>query len=195
MLPDTNAHPAARELLRAVILNLAEGVLIYDSEGRVITANPAAEAILGQPLAGLVGSRPTDRGCVASPVDPQAWPVERHPPLDTLATGQAHRSVVKGVLRPDGSRAWISVSTTLVELPADYGGRGVVGSFVDVTAMIEARQALERNEQRFRDLTEMSADWYWEQDAGFRFLDVSMGVQSTGIPAESFVGKRRWELP
>ncbi|MCC6212681.1 MAG: EAL domain-containing protein [Burkholderiales bacterium] len=185
----------AGELLRAIILNLAEGVLIYDSEGRVVTANPAAETILGQPLSALAGSRPTDRGCFASPLDPVAWPVDRHPPLDTLATGQAHRGVVKGVLRPDGSRAWISVSTTLVELPPAYGGRGVVGSFVDVTAMIDARRKLEQSEARFRDLTELSADWYWEQDAEFRFVDMSQGVHSTGFPAERFIGKRRWDLP
>jgi diguanylate cyclase (GGDEF)-like protein/PAS domain S-box-containing protein len=182
------------ELLRAIIVNLAEGVLIYDSEGRVITANPAAEAILGRPLPELIGSRPTDRGCVASPDDPVAWPIDRHPPLDTLATGRAHRGVVKGVLRPDGSRVWISVSTTLVDLPRTYGGRGVVGSFVDVTAMIEARRKLEQSEARFRDLTELSADWYWEQDAAFRFVDMSKGVQSIGIPAEAYIGKRRWDF-
>ena len=148
------------ELLRAVIDNLAEGVLIYDSEGKVITANPAAEAILARPLTELVGSRPTDRGCVASPVDPVAWPVDRHPPLETLATGEPHRDVVKGVLRPDGSRVWISVSTTLVELPLFYGGCGVVGSFVDVTTTVKAHHALKRNKHHFRDLTELSADWY-----------------------------------
>jgi diguanylate cyclase (GGDEF)-like protein/PAS domain S-box-containing protein len=193
---DMNARESldTSELLRAIIVHLAEGVLIYDSEGRVITANPAAEAILGQPLPGLLGSRPTDRGCTASPVDPQAWPVDRHPPLDTLATGRPHRGVIKGVLRPDGSRVWISVSTTLVDLPQAYGGRGVVGSFVDVTAMVEARQALERSEQRFRDLTELSADWYWEQDAEFRFIDMSAGVQSSGIPAGEYLGKRRWDF-
>jgi diguanylate cyclase (GGDEF)-like protein/PAS domain S-box-containing protein len=183
------------DLLRAVIDNLAEGVLIYDSAGKVIAGNPAAEVILGRPLAELVGSRPTDRGCVASPVDPAAWPVDRHPPLDTLATGQPHRDVVKGVLRPDGSRVWISVSTSLVELPAPYEGRGVVGSFVDVTATVEARDALERSEHRFRDLTELSADWYWEQDAEFRFIDMSLGTQSMGIPAQHFIGKRRWDFP
>ena len=182
------------ELLRAVIDNLAEGVLIYDSDGKVITANPAAEAILGRPLAELVGSRPTDRGCVASPVDPVAWPIDRHPPLDTLATGKAHRDVVKGVLRPDGKRVWISVSTTLVELPPPYSGHGVVGSFVDVTDTVEARRALERSEHRFRDLTELSADWYWEQDAAFRFVDMSLGTQAMGVPAQAFIGKFRWDF-
>jgi hypothetical protein len=52
---------------------------------------------------------------------------------ETLATGQPHRDVVKGVMRPDGTRVWLSVSTTLVDLPLPYG-HGVVGSFVDVTA-------------------------------------------------------------
>ncbi len=184
-----------RELLRAVIDNLSEGVLIYDSDGKVITANPAAETILGRSLQDLVGTRPTDRGCVASPIDPVAWPIDRHPPLETLATGQPHRDVVKGVLRPDGKRVWISVSTTAVELPAPYGSRGVVGSFVDVTATVEARQALERSEQRFRDLTELSADWYWEQDAEFRFVDVSRGTQSMGLAAPTFIGKLRWDYP
>ena len=190
--------PLARssaELLRAVVDNLAEGVLIYDGDGTVITANPAAEAILGRPLVELVGSRPTDRDCVASPVDPQAWPVERHPPLDTLATGRPHRDVVKGVLRPGGARVWISVSTTLVDLPAPYRGHGVVASFVDVTSTVEARHALESSEQRFRDLTELSTDWYWEQDAGLRFVQMSSGIQSAGLPAESFIGKQRWDLP
>ena len=183
------------ELLRTVIDNLAEGVLIYDSDGKVITTNPAAEAILGRPLAELVGSRPTDRGCVASPIDATAWPVDRHPPLETLATGLPHRDVVKGVLRPDGSRVWISVSTALVELPAAYGGRGVVGSFIDVTAAVEARRALERSEHRFRDLTELSADWYWEQDADYRFIDVSTGAQTMSIGKQSLVGKHRWDFP
>jgi diguanylate cyclase (GGDEF)-like protein/PAS domain S-box-containing protein len=194
-----NAHtPLAKsssELLRAVIDNLAEGVLIYDSEGKVITANPAAETILGRSLQELVGTRPTDRGCVASPVDPVAWPVDRHPPLDTLATGQPHRDVVKGVMRPDGRRVWISVSTAPVDLPSPYGGRGVVGSFVDVTATVEARQALERSEHRFRDLTDLSADWYWEQDAEYRFTDMSKGTQTMGLSPQTFIGKKRWEFP
>jgi PAS domain-containing protein len=41
------------ELLRAIIDTLAEGVLIYDSSCKVITANPAAETILGRTLTEL----------------------------------------------------------------------------------------------------------------------------------------------
>jgi len=73
-------------------------------------------------------------------------------------------------------------------------GQGVVASFLDLTGAVEARQALRTSEQRFRDLTEMSADWYWEQDAQFRFTDMSLGARTMGIPAESFIGKRRWDF-
>jgi hypothetical protein len=38
---------------------------------------------------------------------------------------------------------------------------------------------------RFRDLTEAFADWYWEQDADYRFIDMSVGLNSMGIDPES----------
>ena len=182
------------ELLRAVIDNIAEGVLILDGAGKVITANPAARAILGLRLDEIVGSGPADSRWAPVHEDGSDWPQDAHPSLDTLASGRPHRNVLKGVQRPDGSRVWLSISTTLVDLPAPHGGHGVVSSFIDVTGAVEARHALERSEQRFRDLTELSADWYWEQDAEFRFIDMSMGAQSMGIPAQSFIGKRRWDF-
>jgi diguanylate cyclase (GGDEF)-like protein/PAS domain S-box-containing protein len=168
------SDPLARssaELLRAVIDNLAEGVLILDAGGKVITANPAAAAILGRSQQQIVGD---------------VWP---------LIAGDPRRDDVKELQRPDGSRVWLSISTTRVELPAPHSGQGVLASFVDVTGAVEARHALEKSEHRFRDLTELSADWYWEQDAQFRFLEMSRGAQSMGIAAQEFIGKRRWDFP
>ena len=60
-------------------------------------------------------------------------------------------------------------------------------------------RALRESEQRFRDFAELSADWYWEQDADFRFTAISYGPPSmlpTIIhPGLEIVGKHRWELP
>jgi diguanylate cyclase (GGDEF)-like protein/PAS domain S-box-containing protein len=184
------------ELLRAIIAHLAEGVLILDRRGGIIMANPAAEAIFGLPAAQLIGTGPADERLDPVREDGSAWPPDAHPSLDTLATGKPHRGVIKGVKRPDGSRAWLSINTTLVELPAPYGGHGVVASLVDVTGAVEARHALQTSEQRFRDLTELSADWYWEQDAEFRFVEMSSGAQTRiGMPPQDFLGKRRWDFP
>ncbi len=53
---------------------------------------------------------------------------------------------------------------------------------------------LAENEKRFRDLVELSADWYWEQDADFRFVEPKdPAAGSTDRRADRFVGKTRWE--
>jgi diguanylate cyclase (GGDEF)-like protein/PAS domain S-box-containing protein len=51
------------------------------------------------------------------------------------------------------------------------------------------------SETRFRHLTELSSDWYWEQDAEFRFTFVSGAERPRGIDSAEFRGRRRWDLP
>ncbi len=58
----------------------------------------------------------------------------------------------------------------------------------------QAEAAMNESQARFRSLTELSSDWYWEQDNDLRFTMVSRGIYDRiGIPPESFVGKRRWD--
>jgi PAS domain S-box-containing protein len=55
---------------------------------------------------------------------------------------------------------------------------------------------LSASEERFRTLTRLSSDWFWEQDSECRFVQITEGAHSTGgIPREAHVGKTRWELP
>ena len=59
-----------------------------------------------------------------------------------------------------------------------------------------AEQALRASEARFRALTRLTADWYWQQDADLRFtsLDSGLGVLA-GFDPSANIGKRRWEVP
>lgn len=56
--------------------------------------------------------------------------------------------------------------------------------------------ALHESEERFRSLCGLSSDWYWEQDADFRFTRFAGGAFST-FPelANTLIGQRRWESP
>ena len=66
---------------------------------------------------------------------------------------------------------------------------------IDVTEQRRAARELRRSEARFRALTELSADWYWEQDADLRFVEIDGGMRfPLGIPDENILGFRRWEL-
>ncbi|WP_420476156.1 EAL domain-containing protein [Noviherbaspirillum sp. ST9] len=58
-----------------------------------------------------------------------------------------------------------------------------------------AEQALIRSEERFRSLTDLSSDWYWEQDEHFRFTVMSEGVGRVGgMVPEHLIGKTRRDL-
>ncbi len=65
-------------------------------------------------------------------------------------------------------------------------------------AALHARtlDSLRRSEERFRKLTELSSDWYWEQDAKFRLTFMSKWLaEKTGLDASAYLGRRRWDQP
>src|SRR5258706_12365493 len=58
----------------------------------------------------------------------------------------------------------------------------------------QAEEATRESEARFRSLTGLSSDWYWEQDSELRFTSLSRGVENAiGVKPDEFIGKRRWE--
>lgn len=95
--------------------------------------------------------------------------------------------------RKDGST--IQFESTRRVLQSENGAL-IVAISRDISKRLEAERALRESEERFRSLTELSADWYWEQDAELRF--VGTGGQDKargGITAAQHDGLRRWELP
>jgi diguanylate cyclase (GGDEF)-like protein len=59
----------------------------------------------------------------------------------------------------------------------------------------DAEHAVRDSEARFRSLTNLSSDWYWEQDAEYRFIRVAgrlVGVDDDGLRT-LLIGKCRWE--
>jgi len=67
-----------------------------------------------------------------------------------------------------------------------------IGEYLQRT---EAEQAVRDSEARFRSLTNLSSDWYWEQDSEFRFTRIEGRSPAGGDPALSqrLIGTRRWE--
>jgi PAS domain S-box-containing protein len=59
-----------------------------------------------------------------------------------------------------------------------------------------AQAELMESNQRLQTLAELSSDWFWEQDAQFRFTVATAGAASkAGLDPVAHIGKTRWELP
>ena len=112
-----------------------------------------------------------------------------------LDARRSFRDLVLKRVRADGETRWAAISG---EPTYDENGRftGYRGTGRDISAQKITEAAQRESESRFMDLTSLSSDWYWEQDAELRFSFLSAAVQDkTGVSADSRLGKLRWELP
>lgn len=58
----------------------------------------------------------------------------------------------------------------------------------------ESAAALQKREQQLQAFADMSADWFWEQDAELRFTTSPATAQSMAPDGASLLGQLRWEV-
>jgi PAS domain S-box-containing protein len=109
------------------------------------------------------------------------------------------------IRRADGAYRWHQVTAV-----ASVGARGDVqrwfGTCTDIEAGVRSAESLERmveertealreSETRFRSLTLLTADSYWEQDEQYRFTSfiTSGAIRPHGLGERVRVGTRRWD--
>jgi PAS domain S-box-containing protein len=175
-----------RDLLARVIETMAEGVVIFDAEGRYLRMNAVAERILGASQRQLQGRTLED------------LPVQREPfgPGDEAgecvfwrlrdgASPEAGR--LFHLVRPDGSRILVSRNAARIE---DGDGRfqGVIATFEDVTQRV-------RNEERNRLFLAATPDGFWVIDRQGRIEEVNEAMcRLTGMSRQEIVGRRVWQV-
>ena len=95
--------------------------------------------------------------------------------------------------RKDGGDLWTAMSTSAA---FDDAGAytGALAMVTDITERRRAEQALRESEERFRSLTVLSSDWYWEHDEEFRLTKVVGGrAYDNHVGLRRTIGQRPWE--
>ncbi len=88
------------------------GVIYQDTNGRITSANPAAQRILGLTLSQMQGLTSMDPRWRAVHEDGSPMPGQEHPAMVALRSGQPVKDVQMGVQLPDGSYVWVLISAT-----------------------------------------------------------------------------------
>jgi PAS domain S-box-containing protein len=113
--------------------------------------------------------------------------------LKAVAAGTPYEDEGR-IRRANGQYRWFLVRATPFRDKAGNVTRWY-GACTDIEDLKRAEKALRESEQRFRDFSEASADWYWETGRDHRFTYVPVGrPESANVVNPDIVGRTRWEI-
>src|SRR3990170_4789992 len=142
---------------RTLFETMAQGVVYYASDGRIISANPAAVRILGVSIDQMQGRTSMDLRWRAIHEDGSDFPGDRHPAMEALRTGKPVHDTIMGVFHPVRNEyRWILVNAVPEFLPGETTPYQVYATFTDVTESRKAEEDLRQRTQGLAALLEAS---------------------------------------
>ncbi|WP_084005098.1 EAL domain-containing protein [Gilvimarinus polysaccharolyticus] len=177
-----------RNLMRSLVDLLPDNIFAKDTQSRFLLANQAVARGMGSTVDELLGKNDFD-----------FFPKE-------MAQGffDAEQKVIRDgkpvhleepyLNREKNQVIWLMTSKVPVH---DNNGKvvGIVGIGRDITERRATEKALREGEERFRNLTELSSDWYWEQNKDLVFINLTDPNGKSGFSGTQVQGKTIKQLP
>lgn len=189
-LHETLLNLATSEVtLRLLMENSSDLISQHAADtGNYLYASPSSEGLLGYKPAELIGTscydsfHPEDRKLVRAEILRQV-------------EGDTNSKLIEFRVRhKEGHYVWVGAKVRVLFDPVTGEKIGSVVVSRDIEAERRAREELKRSEERFRSLTNLSSDWFWETDEHGRFTYMSDGLHRLfGIAPHEILGKTRQE--
>ena len=175
----------SEERYRSIVETAEEGIWMIDEAAVTTFVNPkmarmlgyAADEMLGRPMYDFMDERAREAA---------RENVRRR----ELGISEQHDF---RLTRKDGGDLWTAMSTSAAFDDAGHYA-GALAMVTDITERRRAEEALRESEERFRSLTVLSSDWYWEQDEECRLTKVVGGrAYDDNVGLRRAIGQRPWE--
>jgi PAS domain S-box-containing protein len=182
-----------KQLFETMVL----GVVYQNAEGKILTANPAAERILGLSLDQLQGRTSIDSDWGAVREDGSDFPGEDHPAMVSLRTGKPVSNQIMGIQNPkEGRTNWILINAHPEFRHGENQPFRVFATFLDITESVEAKSNLIQEEEKFRVAFQFSPDLVSiSRMIDGKYVDVNeQFINLSGYTREEIIGKTSHEL-
>ena len=175
----------SEERYRRIVQTAEEGIWMIGADSVTTFVNPKMASMLGYTVDEMMGRSMYDF-------------------MDERAREDARENVRRRALgiseqhdfrltRKNGSNLWTAMSTSASFDDAGHYN-GALAMVTDITERRRAEEALRDSEERFRSLTVLSSDWYWERDEELRLTKVVGGrAYDTNVGQGRILGQRPWE--
>ena len=145
---DVSERRKNEEKYRMLFETMTQGVVYQDAKGNIISANPAAENILGLSLDQMQGRTSMDPRWRAIHEDGSDFPGETHPGVVSLKTGKKVKDVVMGVFNPkDKAWRWININAIPQFRPGEDRPYLNFATFEDITERWLAEEQLRHSQK------------------------------------------------
>lgn len=178
---ESAAEDSARRL-RAILETIPIGVLLCEGpEGRLTVSNPAADRIVGEPVAAASYAEFVEKFPLET-LDGRRLGWEERPLGQTLRQGEPARALLR-FHRRDGREAVLEIATAPIPRP----DVGVVTTFADVTERFQLEQDSSNQAAQFRALID-------HLPVGVAYFDKMAVCRAGNGPARRFLGRTRSEI-
>lgn len=181
----------SEEKHRRLFETMSAGVVYQDADGKIISANPAAEKILHITLDQMMGKTSMYPAWKMVLEDGSLVPDSEHPAMIALRTGKKVGPVIRGIYVPENDHyVWISINA----IPLFNDGKDkpsqVYATFDDITDSKRTEKALRKSEGMFKKVFEILPVGLWIADKNGTLLQGNMaGVKIWGIEPKVSQGK------
>ncbi|MFA7636815.1 MAG: PAS domain S-box protein [Monoglobales bacterium] len=183
---------------RRLYETMAQGVVYQAADGSILSANPAAEKILGLTLEQMMGMTSLDQGWRTIREDGSELSGEDHPSMIALRTGKQYGPLIMGVYQPKiNDHVWISVNAIPIFEKDESSPSMVYTTFQDITT---ERKASQQYQLLFNEMVDAFALHEIICDArgnpvNYKFLAVNPAFEKmTGLKVEEIIGKTVLEI-
>ncbi|MDK2971636.1 MAG: two-component system, cell cycle sensor histidine kinase and response regulator CckA [Candidatus Sumerlaeota bacterium] len=175
------------EMYRSLFESMDEGILYHAADGRVLSANPSVERILGIPLRILKGRTSIDPGGKAINAEGLPLPTDSQPHFAALRSRQPVRDILMGVWNArENARRWVLASSVPLFRSTERAPYQAITTLVDVTE----RRKIEEEQAFMVTAIEQAAESFiiTDTDGTVRYANPAF-TTTTGYELHEIIGK------
>ena len=182
------ARQEKEEQYRLLFETMSQGVVYYDAQSRIISANPSALQITGLTTEQITGRTAADPRWRAIHEDGREYSGQEHPVMVALRSGQPVKNTLIGIFNTREEKfRWLNIDAIPLMKPEEGKPYLVYTTITDVTDDLFARKAVAESEARLHAILENTDAAIFSLDRDFRLITANTTFRRR---FEEFTGRR-----
>jgi PAS domain S-box-containing protein len=164
IINDITKQKKLEERYQSVVSSMAEGIVVQNHAGSIVSCNHSAEKILGLTKDQLMGRTSVDPRWKSIKEDGSTFLGDEHPAMEALKTGLPVNDVIMGIHKENGELTWISINAQPLVNYTNKLPYAVVTTFYDVTNLKLTIDKQKISQERLNYVLNNSGMCLWDWD-------------------------------